>query len=304
MALGLIYYLAFAFGLGLIHGITPDEHTWPITFSYSIGAFNTKGGAKAGMFFSLGFTAQRALLGVLAFTALASFFAGIYTNSIVFIIVGLVMSASGFYILRKNFYPHFHALERIVDSLVHLFVKRSGTAHNHEEGLTEHNIFVERPLLEPRKVPLKLAALHGAIAGFGFGAIDLLVYTSIVPHMPSIYYAWIPGALFGIGTLIMQVIIGAALGSWLQRKQYTKKEIMYLSRKTSGRTLGYGGLVFVLAGILIFLLPQITGLGIASHIPYVDQFDIGTLIVLIILAITFFSYRIAAREAKELKRKK
>ncbi|MDE1827787.1 MAG: hypothetical protein KGH65_01360 [Candidatus Micrarchaeota archaeon] len=302
MDLTLLYYMAFAFGLGLVHGITPDEHTWPITFSYSIGAFNTKGGAKAGMFFSLGFTAQRALLGVLAFTALASFFAGIYTNSIVFIIVGLVMSASGFYILRKNFYPHFHALERLVDSFVHIFVKRSEGAHRHEEGLTEHDIFAERPLIEPRKVPLKLAALHGAIAGFGFGAIDLLVYTSIVPHMPSIYYAWIPGALFGIGTLVMQVIIGAVLGSWLQRRQYTKNEITYLSRKTSGRTLGYGGFVFVFAGILIFLLPQISGLGIASNLPYVDQFDLGTLIVVIILVITFFSYRKAVEETKRLRK--
>lgn len=302
MDLTLLYYMAFAFGLGLVHGITPDEHTWPITFSYSIGAFNTKGGAKAGMFFSLGFTAQRALLGVLAFTALASFFAGIYTNSIVFIIVGLVMSASGFYILRKNFYPHFHALETFVDSFVHLFIKRSGNAHNHEEGLTEHDIFAEHPLIEPRKVPLKLAALHGAIAGFGFGAIDLLVYTSIVPHMPNIYYAWIPGALFGIGTLVMQVIIGAALGNWLQRRKYTKKQITYLSRKTSGRTLGYGGFVFVLAGILIFLLPQISGLGISTNLPYVDQFDIGTLIVVIILLITFFSYRIAVKETKELRK--
>jgi ABC-type nickel/cobalt efflux system permease component RcnA len=27
--------------LGVIHGITPDEHTWPITFSYAIGSYST-----------------------------------------------------------------------------------------------------------------------------------------------------------------------------------------------------------------------------------------------------------------------
>src|SRR5204863_7466007 len=33
--------LLTAFLLGLVHGITPDEHTWPITFSYAIGAYST-----------------------------------------------------------------------------------------------------------------------------------------------------------------------------------------------------------------------------------------------------------------------
>ncbi|EQD47320.1 hypothetical protein B1B_12379, partial [mine drainage metagenome] len=28
--------LGLGFLLGLMHGATPDEHTWPITFSYSV----------------------------------------------------------------------------------------------------------------------------------------------------------------------------------------------------------------------------------------------------------------------------
>ncbi|MDE1869688.1 MAG: hypothetical protein KGH71_01725 [Candidatus Micrarchaeota archaeon] len=305
----LYYYLTLAFVLGIIHGITPDEHTWPITFSYSIGAFNKKGGAKAGLFFSLGFTAQRALLGLLSFTALASFFTGIYTDSIVFIAVGLVMSISGFYILRKNVYIDFHFFAELVDSIVHLFTGRHTHKHESshqqfkEEGLDEHNIFAERSFLEPRKVPLPLATLHGAIAGFGFGAIDLLIYTSIVPKMPSIWYAWIPGFLFGIGTLIMQVILGYAIGSWLQRRKYSEKQITFISRKTSGRTLGYGGLVFALVGVLIFIVPPLGSFELATgiSIPNLNNFDIGMGIVAVVLLITAASYLLAIKEIKQLK---
>ncbi|MDE1855970.1 MAG: hypothetical protein KGH49_01910 [Candidatus Micrarchaeota archaeon] len=309
MDLGLLYYFALAFVLGIVHGITPDEHTWPITFSYSIGTFNKKGGAKAGLVFSAGFTAQRALLGVLAFSALASFFTSIYTDSVVFFVVGIVMSASGFYILRKNIYIDFHAIAEYIDSFIHLFMRRHQHKHTEqhqyykEEGLHSHDIFTDHPMLEPRKVPLGLAALHGAIAGFGFGAIDLLIYTSVVPKMPSIWFAWIPGFLFGIGTLVMQVILGAAIGSWLQSRKYNEKQITFISRRTAGRTLGYGGLIFAFVGVLIFFVPQIGSFAVSTgiNVPNLNQFDIGIAIVAAVLVITAISYRIAVRETRNLK---
>ena len=34
---GLAGLLLSAFLLGVLHGVTPDEHTWPITLSYAIG---------------------------------------------------------------------------------------------------------------------------------------------------------------------------------------------------------------------------------------------------------------------------
>lgn len=60
--------------LGMLHGITPDEHTWPITFSYAVGEYSTKGGMKAGFLFSLGFTIQRAFLTTLGYIGLAYFY--------------------------------------------------------------------------------------------------------------------------------------------------------------------------------------------------------------------------------------
>ena len=41
---GLYMALITSYLLGIIHGVTPDEHTWPITFSYSVGSYSMKGG--------------------------------------------------------------------------------------------------------------------------------------------------------------------------------------------------------------------------------------------------------------------
>ncbi len=42
--------LLTAYLLGVVHGITPDEHTWPITFSYSLGSYSAKKGFLIGLF--------------------------------------------------------------------------------------------------------------------------------------------------------------------------------------------------------------------------------------------------------------
>ena len=65
LALGTILVIALV--LGIMHGATPDEHTWPITFSYAIGSYSTRKGMKAGFAFSAGFTVQRAILTTLGF---------------------------------------------------------------------------------------------------------------------------------------------------------------------------------------------------------------------------------------------
>ena len=102
--------LFLSFILGLVHGATPDEHTWPITFSYAVGAMTTRNGAKAGLLFSAGFTFQRALMSELAFLVLAPFLRATSINGIIYLIVGSVMAISGFYVLRRGLYPHLHAI--------------------------------------------------------------------------------------------------------------------------------------------------------------------------------------------------
>jgi hypothetical protein len=63
--------LAYSFLFGLFHGILPDEHTWPITFSYAVASASGKEGMKTGLYFSAAFTIQRMLISELAYLALA-----------------------------------------------------------------------------------------------------------------------------------------------------------------------------------------------------------------------------------------
>jgi len=92
--------------LGVVHGITPDEHTWPITFSYAVGSYSTKKGAKAGLIFSSGFTLQRALLSEIAYFALIAIFATTLAFGVTYIAVGVAMAGAGFYLSTHNRYIH------------------------------------------------------------------------------------------------------------------------------------------------------------------------------------------------------
>ena len=68
---GVYITLLLSYLLGIVHGITPDEHTWPITFSYAVGSGSTKRGAEVGAIFSAGFTLQRALMSEIIFFVFA-----------------------------------------------------------------------------------------------------------------------------------------------------------------------------------------------------------------------------------------
>jgi len=94
-----------------------------------------------------------------------------------------------------------------------------------KEDLYQHAAFADHGVLDPRTVPLKLTVLHGMIAGFGFGAFALILYTVITPQMPSAYLGWLPGFVFGIGTMLMQVLFGSAIGGWLRRRRFSERQI-------------------------------------------------------------------------------
>lgn len=81
-----------SFLFGLLHGILPDEHTWPITFSYAIGGANGKQGLKTGLYFSAAFTVQRMLLAEVAYLAFAPYLLSPRINRFVYVIVGAVMA--------------------------------------------------------------------------------------------------------------------------------------------------------------------------------------------------------------------
>ncbi len=296
---GLFLVLITSYLLGIVHGITPDEHTWPITFSYAIGSYSTRKGMKAGMIFSTGFTVQRAILSEIAFLALAGIFMSASIDAISYIFVGLAMALAGLYIMRRQTVAHFHSLER---SLYRLFRIHRHQEHK-EEGEFTH---MANPVIDEtgKPIPLKLAFVHGIIAGFGFGAFALIIYTVMAPAMPSIYLGFLPGMLFGLGTMTMQVILGAGFGTWLTKaKNLTAKGIQEVSVGISTYVLTYGGLAFFAAGIVLLAFPQLNSLSLVTGIKIhnLDSLGVGFfLVVIVVVVIGILGYRHAVKRAKEL----
>lgn len=295
--------LLASYVIGIIHGITPDEHTWPITFSYAIGNYSSRKGAKAGFIFSSGFTVQSALVSELAFFALASFLFTTMSLGIVYIIVGSVMTLSGLYIMKKLRFPHFHLIE---EKLGYIFgIHRKNSVSQKMEF--EHRLNpIEADDASPyyRKVPNRLAFIHGLIAGFGMGVFSIFIYVFIAPSMPSPFVAFLPGALFGLGTMTMQIILGSGFGRWLSSmKGLSRKGIEYVARGMSSSVLSYGGLAFVLGGIMVLVYPQINNYNIVTPLglPNLHELGLGFFLVIgSVAVIGILSYISNVKKAMKL----
>lgn len=237
-------------GLGMLHGVIPDEHTWPITFSYSVGSTTGRGGMLSGLFFASAFTLQRAIMAQLVYFALASYLAFDESlNSEVYVAVGIAMSVAGYLILSDRL-PSWHPLAR--------FLRTRGHTHYDEKGTS-------------RRVPTHWCIIHGFIAGFGVdtGLFTTFVYLVAVPAMPASYLGFAPGAAFGFGTLIVLLAIGSVFGGVLQiAKKWGPDRVQQFGARVGARSLFYGGIIFVIAGLLF-------SLGLQDLIP----FDFGNLIV-------------------------
>lgn len=288
---GVYITLLLSYLLGIVHGITPDEHTWPITFSYAIGSGSTKKGAEAGAIFSAGFTIQRALMSELVFFAFAfglssfkSFISSPLFFGIVYSIVGAVMYIAGHYVKYGSFYPHVEINEWIGKGLKKKFVH-------------ENNDFYKND------VKPWMAIVHGLIAGFGFGAFALIVYFVFVPNMPNAYVAFLPGLMFGLGTMTMQFSFGALFGTWIRKiKKINMKGLQFIARYISSSVLLYGGLAFLIAGVGIIIFPQILTFGVITPLQIHNLHDLGIgffIVILIVVMIGLISYRNAMKIAVE-----
>ncbi len=233
----------YSFLFGLLHGILPDEHTWPITFSYAIGGASGKEGMKAGLYFSAAFTVQRMLVAELSYLALAPFLLSPIVNGIVYIVVGIAMSIAGSIVLRQNRYVHLHLL-----------------GHHHDGARkpeTTSQVLGSRHI-EPAHAavatPARWTIIHGFIAGFGFGGFSIFVNTVAAPAMTSPWLGFLPGLVFGLGTMLMLVIVGGLFGASLRwTHALSEQEIRQIGGQTGGRTLLFGGLLFGLAGVVSLL---------------------------------------------------
>lgn len=275
MSVGLVLLTAFL--LGMIHGITPDEHTWPITFSYSVGSYSTKGGMRAGLLFSLAFTLQRAIGSEIAYFGITAFSRAMHDprfNFYIDLVVGIVMGMSGYYVLRRG-------------TIVHLF-------HSHSIEGQGHSA-------EPRPIPSYMPLVHGFIAGWGSGAFALITYTVLAPSMPNVYWGFMPGVLFGLGTMVMQILVGALFGAWMGRQHLTDDVRVYVARMVAGRTLSWGGLAFVAVALLGLLDPRINALQIDTGIRVHNLAHLGIgvfLSVIVLFIVAIYSFIRSLREAK------
>lgn len=268
----LIYSLIF----GLLHGILPDEHTWPITFSYAIGSASSRAGLKAGLFFSLAFTVQRALLSEVSYLALAPFLISTAINGIVYFAVGLAMAIAGGLVLRKNRYVHFHLVGHHHEAAREMGRSVSVLTRTHHPSESS----------DAAPPPLGWTLIHGFIAGFGFGGFSLFINTVAAPAMPTAWMGFLPGFLFGAGTMIILALVGFGFGAALRRtKTLTENQIKRIGAQTGGRTLLFGGLLFIVFG-------GITLLGLDRFFPVDSGYVlIGLFMVMIAVPAFIYSWR-------------
>jgi hypothetical protein len=224
--------VAISFFFGLLHGVLPDEHTWPITLSYALGTARGRQGMKAGLYFSSAFTLQRAILSEVSYLALAPFLLAPSVNAFAYIAVGLAMTGAGAVVLRRRRYPHLHVL---------------GHHHAQEQKPAPSRALFGRHHIEREEesLPLRWTLVHGFIAGFGIGGFALFVNTVAAPAMRSPWTAMLPGLFFGLGTTIMLVLIGGLFGRSLHLFHWlTPEQIKSVGTEVGARTLFFGGIFF------------------------------------------------------------
>ncbi|MEM0134021.1 MAG: hypothetical protein QXU18_02170 [Thermoplasmatales archaeon] len=268
MSVGLILLVAAI--LGILHGITPDEHTWPITFSYSVGSYSTRGGMKSGFTFSAGFTIQRAILTSLGFVGLAAIYEKYDLNGYIYVIVGFVMFIVGYYLVKGT---DLHIpLDRLFGGAIH----HSTKAERMPIQEVENSV---------KPIPIKMALVHGFVAGWGFGGFSTIITFILAPQMPNIYYAALVGAFFGLGTMLMQIVLGAVFANIMKVKKLTADQIKYVGRSTAARTLFLGGIAFAIMGIFVIIFPILDSLSISTGNPIPNLNSIGVETVLVILVV-------------------
>ncbi len=255
-----------AFLLGMLHGITPDEHTWPITFSYAVGGYSTRRGLRSGLVFSLAFTLQRALASELAWFGLSRLFTFGSVDDVVYLVVGAVMVAAGVTILRRRRTVH-----------LHFFGLRGHPARDPAGGEASEEILRDtRPWMP---------AVHGFVAGWGFGAFAIIVYTVLAPAEHSAAWGWVPGAFFGLGTTVVQVLAGGLFGLVAARRGLDAEAIRRVALHTASNTLTWGGVAFVAGGAFGLAFPRLAGRGLATGIHLHNLDHLGLPLVLVMVSV-------------------
>ena len=204
-------------------------------------------------------------------------------NRYIYLIVGVVMLAAGVVVLKKNIYPHLHFLGHHHTDVRHMETSSKILS----TACDDCDPAVSAP-------PARWTLIHGFIAGFGFGGFSLFVNTVAAPVMPGAYLGFLPGLAFGVGTMLMLLAIGALFGmslSWVS--SLTQEDIRKIGAETGGRTLFFGGLLFIAAGIL-------TLAGIEIRLPFVSDYTLISVFMASVAVPAFvYSYRSVMKAKKQ-----
>ena len=275
--------LLTAFLLGVVHGVTPDEHTWPITFSYAVGSFSARKGMRAALAFSLSFTLQRALLSELAYLGLFAIRNNPTWNAAIYVVVGVVMVLAAFYVLRLRCSLH-----------LHLWPPSVGGCHRPSHADTAE--------WAGRTPTPAMAAVHGFVAGWGLGAFALIMMTVLAPAMPSAALGWAPGAAFGLGTTAVLAGAGAVIGALIRHQRLPRQLAERVAQEGAGWTLLAGGVLFTVAGAAGLAVPPIMTAGISTgiHVHNLDQVNVGTLLVILVVAVAIVTITTTIRLLRHL----
>ncbi len=278
---GVTTALVTALLLGIVHGIVPDEHTWPITFSYAIGGYSSRKGLRAGLLFSLTFTVQRAIASELAWLGLSHWMQTDWLNQALFVPIGLLMAAGGWLMVRERRVAHRHLIGQSREASW-----QAGIETSHWPRITGW-----------------MPAVHGFVAGWGMGAFALILYTTLAPAMPSAAWGWLPGALFGLGTLMIQAAAGALFGHMAANRKLSPQAIRAVALTTAARTLLWGGGAYIVAGVFGLLFPNLANWSISTrlHVHGLSHIDLPLVLAVVCVAGvglgTFFTQTRALRAA-------
>lgn len=167
------------FILGLVHGLTPDEHTWPVIFGSSLNQKRMQKAVYTAFFFALAATIPWIILAAI-FSILGTVFYRESWEVYFHLVLGLAMLLLGGYALIYSHTPHFHI--------------------GHKKG---HND-------KAPKKPFNLTQIiiYGLILGLGPCAPVLLMY-GFAAESQRLSIGIFSGLLFGLATMITLSILAA-----------------------------------------------------------------------------------------------
>jgi hypothetical protein len=138
---------------------------------------------------------------------------------------------------------------------------------------------------QPRELKWWMPAVHGFIAGWGIDAFSVIIYTTLAPAMPSAATGWLPGFVFGFGTVCVQAAAGAAFGAWAVRRGLPQEAIRNIALTTAARTLTWGGVAFVVFGLFGLAFPGLADVAVRTPLPVHNLDTLGLPFLLLVFAV-------------------